>query len=77
MADPSRKRPRDVNQLAAQIVSEAVSEDEAAPSPGTPGRRRSGQAGGKARAEALTPERRQAIGRKAAAARWKKERPQE
>lgn len=36
-----------------------------------PGRQRSGKAGGKARAEALSDEERSAIAKKAAGARWK------
>ena len=37
----------------------------------TPGRARSGRAGGRARAEALTPEKRSEIAAKAADARWR------
>jgi hypothetical protein len=76
MPDRSRKRPRDLNQLAASIVGEATSEDKdepvedgkdpAAVSLG----RRGGLKGGKARAAKLTPEQRSEIARKAAAARW-------
>jgi hypothetical protein len=67
------KRPRDVNELAAAIVDEAVADtDKVPPKPNLNGRRRSGQAGGKARAEALTADERSAIARKAASARWAK-----
>jgi hypothetical protein len=78
------KRPRDVNQLAAQIVDEATSE----PEPGQPKGpereknpaavelgRLGGLKGGKARAAKLTPEERQEIARKAAAKRWGKASP--
>lgn len=42
--------------------------------PTTPKRGKGGKKGGKARAEALTPERRSEIASNAAKARWKKER---
>jgi len=72
-----KKRPRDVNSLAAAIVAEATDEhrepedpyggkDPAAVELG----RRGGLKGGRARAEKLTPEQRSEIARKAAAARW-------
>jgi hypothetical protein len=70
----SKKRPRDVNALAADIVAEATGEkaddgkDPAAVELG----RKGGLKGGKARAEKLTPERRREIARKAAEARWAK-----
>jgi hypothetical protein len=72
-----KKRPRDVNQLAASIVAEAIGEapldvddgkDPAAVSLG----RRGGLKGGKARAAKLTAEERREIAKKAAAARWGK-----
>ncbi len=78
MPDRSRRRPRDVNSLAASIVNDATDEtgppspdpdegkDPAAVSLG----RRGGLKGGRARADKLTPEQRSAIARKAAAARW-------
>jgi hypothetical protein len=76
MPDRSSKRPRDVNQLAAQIVGEAVGEeppydpdagkDPAAVALG----RKGGLKGGKARAAKMTPEQRSAAAKKAAAARW-------
>lgn len=78
MAEKRLKRPRDPNQLGKLIVEIATGEvddvdaeeakkDPAAVSLG----RRGGAKGGKARAKGLTPERRQEIARKAAAARWK------
>ena len=76
MPDRSRKRPRDVNELAARIVAEATSDepqrdpdagkDPAAVSLG----RKGGLKGGKARAAKLTPEQRSEAARKAAEARW-------
>lgn len=76
-----KKRPRDINQLAAQIVGEAVSDvlteynddtnnnkNQAAVTLGRLG----GIKGGKARADKLTPERRKKIAQKAAKARWQK-----
>jgi hypothetical protein len=79
----SKKRPRDLSQLAISIVDEATRED--APNkpdtePSAEDRRaaaiilgrRGGAIGGPARASKLTPEQRQEIARVAAAARWKK-----
>lgn len=72
------KRPRDTNQLAKLIVDIATGE-EPDPTPDTAeGKdpavvargRKGGKVGGKARAEALTPEERSEIAKKAAAARW-------
>jgi hypothetical protein len=81
MPDRSRKRPRDLNALAASIVGDATDEtppasvddgkDPAAVSLG----RRGGLKGGKARAAKLTPEQRSEIAKKAAAARWKADQP--
>ncbi|MEO7667097.1 MAG: hypothetical protein ABIU97_08715 [Dehalococcoidia bacterium] len=69
----SKKRPTDVNAMAAQIVGEATGEldpyegkNPAAVELGRLG----GKKGGKARAASLTPEQRSEIARKAAAARW-------
>lgn len=62
-----RKRPADANQRAKLIVDISVGEvidEEPAVEP--EGRAR----GGHARAEALPPERRKAIAKRAAAARW-------
>lgn len=69
------KRPRDVNQLAKQIVDEATGQTDALP-PDTRDPlavelgRRGGLKGGKARAAKLSPEQRSEIARKAAQARW-------
>ena len=76
MPDRSRKRPRDVNELALQIVHEATGgapppdegKDPAAVALG----RKGGLKGGKARAAKLTPEQRSQAARKAAAVRWGK-----
>lgn len=76
MPERSRKRPRDVNELAAQIVDEATS-DEPPPDPNE-GKdpaavalgRKGGLKGGPARAKKLTPEERSEAARKAARARW-------
>jgi hypothetical protein len=85
MPDRSRKRPRDINELASQIVDEATSDDvEAEPQletvPAEDGKdpaavalgRRGGLKGGRARAERMTPEERSESARKAAEARWKR-----
>ena len=72
----SRKRPADLNKLAASIVADATSEEpEPDPYEGkNPAAvelgRQGGLKGGRARAEKLTPEQRSEIARKAAAARW-------
>jgi hypothetical protein len=64
------KRPRDVNELAKQIVDEAMGEAERTPRPEA----KDAQAvdRGNARAAALSPRRRRQIAQKAARARWKK-----
>lgn len=82
MPEPSskkKKRSRDLNVLASEIVKEAIEGE-----PETPTKedtrnphavalgRLGGKKGGKARAEKLTPEQRSDISRKAAKARWKK-----
>jgi hypothetical protein len=70
------KRPRDTNQLAKLIVDLSTGEaEEAATDAGKNAvaverGRRGGQKGGSARAAALSPRKRSAIARKAAAARW-------
>lgn len=79
----SKKRPRDISQLAAEIVAEATGEAPAEEEPEGPpieGKnpaavalgRLGGKKGGKARAAKLTPEQRRDIARKAAQARWQK-----
>ncbi len=74
MPDRSRKRPTDLNKLAAAIVDDATSEpperddgkDPAAVALG----RKGGLKGGKARAAKLTAKQRSEIAKKAAQARW-------
>lgn len=76
MPDRSRKRPTDLNALAASIVADATDEDK--PEPADDGKdpaavalgRKGGVKGGKARAAKLTPEQRSEAARKAAKARW-------
>ena len=70
-----KKRPADLNRLAASIVADATREEPEDPYDGkNPAAvelgRQGGLKGGPARAEKLTPEERRAIARKAAAARW-------
>jgi hypothetical protein len=83
MPDRSRKkRPRDPNQLAKLMIDIATGqvEDKRDPRPGDSAKdpaavslgRRGGLKGGKARAAAMTPERRAEIARRAATARWSK-----
>jgi hypothetical protein len=69
-AQPSR--PRDPNQLGKLIVDIATGESDepAIPTAKPNGRARGGEAGGKARADALSAERRRAIAKKAALTRW-------
>ena len=70
------KRPRDINQLAAQVVAEAVGDVEPEiqqVNPLSERGRKGGLQGGKARAEKLTPEERKAIAAKAARERWNKQ----
>ena len=77
MPERSRKRPRDVNQLAEQLADEATGD--APPQPEAPAKdpaavelgRRGGLKGGKARAKKLSAKKRQEIARKAAIARWR------
>ena len=69
------KRPRDPNQLARSIVDIATGDEpERAPEPSPMGAlgREGGLKGGKARAAALSPERRAEIAKKAADKRWAK-----
>ena len=77
MPDRSRKRPRDLNQLAKSIVDEATGQTEPLPEDtrdplAVELGRRGGKKGGPARAKKLTAEQRSDIARKAAAARWSK-----
>lgn len=62
-----KKRPQDLNALAAEIVEEATGgKDPHAVALG----RRGGKKGGKARAANMTPKERSEAARKAARARW-------
>jgi hypothetical protein len=68
------KRPRDPNQLAHLIAAIATGEtdDDKQPPKKDQAAAALGKLGGKARAAAMTKERRAEIARKAAAERWKK-----
>jgi len=73
-----KKRPADVNALAASIVADAVGDDKAPVDYGDKNPaavelgRRGGLKGGKARAASLTARQRSEIATKAAKARWEK-----
>jgi hypothetical protein len=79
MPDRSRKRPRDLNQLAKRLVDETTG-DAPANEPADAGKdpaavelgRRGGLKGGKARAERMTAEERVQSARRAAQARWRR-----
>lgn len=65
-------KPSDLNRLAAAIVGEATGTPKPAKNPAAVALGRlGGIKGGKARAAKLSPKRRSAIAKKAAAARWK------
>jgi hypothetical protein len=67
------KRPADVIGNAVHVMRIATEETEdALPEPGKEYARKGGLRGGKARAAALTPERRRVIAREAAKKRWGK-----
>lgn len=74
----SKAKPKDVNELAAAILAEAVGEPEELTPEGTKNPaavalgRLGGLKGGKARARRMSKERRSEIAKKAASARWKK-----
>ncbi len=76
MAPKRPKRPRDPNQLGKLIVELSVGEvSDPVPLPLSPASefaRSGGLKGGRARAKALTPERRREIALKAAKTRWGK-----
>ena len=81
MPDRSRKkRPRDANRLAFDVVRESVGEAPEEPKPEGPGKdpaavalgRKGGLKGGKARAAKMTKKQRSEAARKAAQARWAK-----
>jgi hypothetical protein len=65
------KRPADVIGAAVMVARIATGEIEEKPKPKS-GRVRSGHAGAKARAKALSPPKRSAIAKRAAAKRWKR-----
>lgn len=81
MTDKAKKRPRDLNKLAASIVADATSEqsdEETQPDNGKNPHavalgRLGGLKGGTARAKKLSPEQRREIAQKAAKARWHKD----
>jgi hypothetical protein len=67
----SKKKPTDVNRLAASIVEEATEERKPEKNPAAVALGRlGGKKGGPARAKNLTPEQRREIAKKAARARW-------
>ncbi len=72
----ARKRPRDPNRLAFQVVQEATGQAAATPDTRNPAAVALSQLGaskgGRARAASLTPARRLAIAKRAARARWGK-----
>lgn len=81
MTQKKKKRPADINKLAASIMKDATEPKEAAPEEPSKEEisrimsamgRRGGQKGGPARAKKLTPERRKEIARNAIKARWAK-----
>jgi len=78
MPERPRKRPTDLNRLAASIVDEATGnapDPDAGKNPAAVALGRLGGAkGGAARAARLSPERRSQIAAKAAAKRWSKDR---
>ena len=76
MSDKHPKRPRDPNQLAKAIVDIATGEKpDRDPTPEEQGKDPAavamGKKGGRARANAISPERRAEIAKNAAAKRWK------
>lgn len=71
MATMKKQRTEDMNQRAKRIVDIATGEDEKNPHAVALGRM-GGLKGGKARAEALSEERRREIAKKAAEKRWGK-----
>ena len=76
MPDRSRKRPADLNKLAASIVEDATNDapdpDEGKDPNAVALGRKGGLKGGKARAAKLSAKKRSEIAKKAAEARWKK-----
>ncbi len=83
MAKKIKQLPKDINQKAKSIVDALTKDfDEEEPSKEVVMSaaailgRKGGLKGGKARAKALTPEKRSEIAKKAAAARWAKKKKQ-
>lgn len=80
MPERSRKRPVDLNSLAASIVADATDEDKPEPAEDTrdPSAvalgRKGGLKGGRARADKLTAEQRSDSAKMAADARWARSR---
>jgi hypothetical protein len=78
MPDRSRKRSRDPNELAKQLVDEATGDqpkyapDEGKDPAAVALGRKGGLKGGKVRAANMSPEERREAARKAARARWSK-----
>ena len=73
MLEQMPSRPRDTNQLAKMIVDLTTGDaEEKLESVKAQSGRKGGLKGGKARADALTPEQRSAIAKKAAGVRWRK-----
>ena len=75
MSDDRPKRPRDINQLAKAVVDIATGNlDESPPERELTGAQKfaqsGGRKGGRARAAALSPERRREIAKVAAEKRW-------
>lgn len=71
-----RSSKRDVNQIATEMVRETAGIEQSAKNPAAVALGRlGGLRGGKARAEALSPQKRRQIARKAAKARWGVSRP--
>ncbi len=67
----SKRKPTDINQLAASIVQEVTGEPTKEKNPAAVALGRlGGLKGGKARAESLTAKKRKEIAQKAAKARW-------
>lgn len=68
-----QKRPADVIGAAIAVAKIATGEEEDQTDPLPTAAAEMGRKGGKARAAAMTPERRKEIAKKAAAKRWKRD----
>jgi hypothetical protein len=81
MPERSRKRPRDVNELAAEVVREATEDESPEPESVDDGKdpaavalgRKGGLKGGKARAAKMTAAERSEAASRAARARWSRD----